>query len=94
MISFCPRPPQLFDVVADPWELHDIASESPAIVTRLAALLVVAMGNQTTDSIDATCKGMQRSLFQTWVYGLSQITPNACLESRICNEQVQTAFHF
>jgi hypothetical protein len=32
-------PPQLFDLAADPWELHDRAAADPAAVARLTALL-------------------------------------------------------
>jgi len=52
--------PQLFNMTADPWELHDIAHSSPRAVKDLSLLLA---GEMNITTVDAKAKAMQRQLF-------------------------------
>eukprot|EP00912_Choanoflagellata_sp_UC4_P000514 UC4_evm2s321 len=61
-------PPQLFDLEADKWELHNIAAQEPEVVMRLTKLLESALGNQSIATIDNEAKSFQKSLFVDWVY--------------------------
>ena len=49
-------PRQLFNLSADPWELHDIAASSPQDVTRLSALLQTELN---VTAVDARAKETQ-----------------------------------
>jgi len=58
-------PAQLFNLVADPWELHDIASANPDIVKKLDALLRTEVDIET---VDERAKATTRQWFMDLVW--------------------------
>lgn len=54
---------QLFDLQADPWEAHDVASEEPAVVARMDNILET---NFDCAGIDARAKTYDRESFAPW----------------------------
>jgi len=55
---------QLFNVVEDPWEHHDLAAQQPAQVKVMQAAMATLIDTQAED---ATRKATDRSLFETFI---------------------------
>jgi hypothetical protein len=68
-------PPQLFQMMKDPWELHDIAGTDPANLARMMALMRTVYD---VDAIDTRAKEVQKGLFKEWGNFGSPINSSSC----------------
>eukprot|EP00966_Prymnesium_polylepis_P222619 5150011-Prymnesium_polylepis.1 len=68
-------PPQLFNVSADPFELHDLSAVAPGAVKELLALLD---GDFDWQAADAKAKAFQRSLYREHVWQPSFNASGGC----------------
>ena len=62
-VSYVGYEPQLYDLAADPWELHDVAKERPDVVAEMEGILAA---NFDREAIDARAKAYDRANFTAW----------------------------
>jgi arylsulfatase A-like enzyme len=58
--------PRLYDLDADPWEVEDVAADSPEVISEMSELL---SDNFDTAEIDARAKAYDRESFSNWREG-------------------------
>ena len=75
-VAYAGLPPQLFDVVADPDELHDLAAQRPEMVAELDAELRERIDYPV---VDAAVKEYDRAEFRSWWFSQPSLVRETAL---------------